>query len=287
MRYLTASATAVHPNTGLPATVLEGVGEVSVGAASVAAAALPGAPKGASVATIIAAMTRAVIRPKLRLVIDARPPFFPVYMRWRRPFPSGRTHPIAVLYRPHRSPGLGRRSPRTAATRRLPIGDERQDYRVSDAVGATTHHCSAMIRPFWGEEVDPVLADIDVASGTLIIQAAIAAVVAAPLLLGARPPPLMREFRGDWMWTSSSVLPKRRGRPASRRRTASRCRSSARAACRTDTARRQEEEGRALLVGVTKQAAMRLGAALDRELVHRRTLGQVSLPCLTNPGNDT
>ena len=54
---------------------------------------------------------------------------------------------------------------------------------------------------------------------------------------------------------------------------------------RTTTARRQEEEPRALLVGVAKKAAMRLGAVLDRELVHRRTLGRVSLPCLTNPGN--
>ena len=56
---------------------------------------------------------------------------------------------------------------------------------------------------------------------------------------------------------------------------------------RTTTTRRQEEEARPLLVGVAKEAAMRLGAVLDRELVHRRTLGRAGLPCLTNPGNYT
>lgn len=56
---------------------------------------------------------------------------------------------------------------------------------------------------------------------------------------------------------------------------------------RTTAARSQELEARALLVRVAKKTAMQLGAVLDRELVHRRTLGRAGLPCLTNYGNYT
>jgi len=56
---------------------------------------------------------------------------------------------------------------------------------------------------------------------------------------------------------------------------------------RTAAAGRQEEEVRALLVGVTKETTVRIGPIVGRELIHPATLGQAAIPCLTNPGNYT
>ena len=49
----------------------------------------------------------------------------------------------------------------------------------------------------------------------------------------------------------------------------------------------QEEEARALLIGVAEETTMRFGAVLAGDLVHPGTLERVPRPCLTNPGNYT
>ena len=50
---------------------------------------------------------------------------------------------------------------------------------------------------------------------------------------------------------------------------------------------RQEEEAWALLIGVTEETTMRLGAVTCGELIHAPTLDRAIRPCLTNAGNYT
>lgn len=47
----------------------------------------------------------------------------------------------------------------------------------------------------------------------------------------------------------------------------------------------QKKEARAFLVGVTEETTMWISPVVGLQLVHERTLGRASLPCLTNPGN--
>lgn len=54
---------------------------------------------------------------------------------------------------------------------------------------------------------------------------------------------------------------------------------------RTSTPGRQEQEARALLVGVPLKATMGISAVGSLQLVHDWTLAGVLPPCLNNPGN--
>jgi len=76
------------------------------------------------------------------------------------------------------------------------------------------------------------------------------------------------------------ALPWLRGEPGSRPDSVPSSRRPAAARC-------QEQEARALLIGVPEETTMRLGAVLAGDLVHPRTLGRGLRPCLTNPGNYT
>ena len=54
---------------------------------------------------------------------------------------------------------------------------------------------------------------------------------------------------------------------------------------RTPTPGREEQEPRALLVGVAEQSAVRVRPMVGLQFVHARTLEPTTPPCLTNPGN--
>ena len=54
---------------------------------------------------------------------------------------------------------------------------------------------------------------------------------------------------------------------------------------RATPARRQEQEPRALLVGVTQESAMRIFPMVRLKVVHTGTLERAITPCLINPGN--
>ena len=54
---------------------------------------------------------------------------------------------------------------------------------------------------------------------------------------------------------------------------------------RASTAGREEEEARALLIGVPKEATMRVTTMSALEIFHVWTLRCVQNTCLTNPGN--